>query len=118
MEKHKTFDELKAVVLIFDEQPEGNPEKDPQDGMVEDSEENLEEDLEEDPEDPEEEEYTEDDSDPNEDQKIQNITCKKQKKNTLICFECKLYTDMLCIVSLLNMQFKCLNDLDRCVLVI
>ena len=62
------------------------------------------------------EEYPEDDSDPNKDQKIQNITCKN--KNTLIRFECKLYTDMLYIVSLLNMQFKCLNDLDICVLVI
>ena len=67
MEKHKTFDELKAAVLIFDEQPEGNPEKDPKDGMEEDSEENLEEDPEENPEDPKEEEYSEDDSDPNED---------------------------------------------------
>ena len=64
MEKHKTFDELKAAVLNH-EQPEGNPEKDPEDGMEEDSEENLEDDPEEDPEDPEEEEYPEDDSDPN-----------------------------------------------------
>ena len=63
MEKHKTFDELKATVLIFDEQPEGNPEKDLEDDMEEDSEENLEED----PEDLEEEEYPEDDSDPNKD---------------------------------------------------
>ena len=99
MEKHKTFDELKAAVLIFDEQPEGNPEQDLEDEMEEDSEENLEEDPEEDPEDPEEEEYPE--ADPNKDQKIQNITCKN--KNTLICFECKLYTNMLSIVSPLNM---------------
>ena len=28
MEKHKTFDELKAAVLIFDEQPEEYPEDD------------------------------------------------------------------------------------------
>ena len=67
MEKYKTFDELKAAVLIFDEQPEGNPKKDPEDDMEEDSEENLEDDPEEDPEDPEEEEYPENDSDPNED---------------------------------------------------
>ena len=63
MENHKTFDELKAVVLIFDEQPEGNPEKDLEDGMEEDSEENLEED----PEELEKEEYPEDDSFPNKD---------------------------------------------------
>ena len=57
-----------------------------------------------DPEDSEIEEYPKDNSDLN--------------KNTLIYFECQLYNDMLCIVSLLNMQVKCLNDLDRCVLVI
>ena len=76
LEKHKTFDDLKAAVLTLDEEEEEDPEEDPEEDQEENSEDDTEEEMDEDPmedpvenpeDDPEEDPMEDPDEEPEED---------------------------------------------------